>query len=215
MLDVPLPGTAGQFRPVDHDTTFLEGTAMTMVNDLVNPNNGIALSHMSEVIGHIKQMPELAQFQWRAKSRWVNGAHTQTTFKDYTGAGGEQSHRKAFVYDTDHPELFQQSDEGVTPVEFLLHALAGCLTAGIASVAANRGVQLQEVTATLEADHDMQAVLGLAKGQRPGFSAVRVRFDVVGDATSEELAAIVERSRQVSAVFDILTNPTAVTVEIA
>ena len=172
------------------------------------------MEHMVDVIGHIKEAPELAKFQWRATNRWVNGAHSQTTIETYSGAGGEQSHRKPFVYDADHPELFQASDEGVTPPEFLLHALAGCLTAGIASVAASRGVQLDEVSSTIEAGQDLRGTLGIKGGDRVGYDRIAVSFSVEADASPEDIASIVERSTSVSPVFDVLTNGTTVDVTV-
>lgn len=177
-------------------------------------HNGIALEHMVEVRNHITEEPSLAKFQFRARSQWVSGARSRTTFDTFTGAGGEHSHRKTFTYDADHPELFQQTDEAITPPEFVLHALASCLTAGIASVAAARGIRLEEATATLEGDTDLQGILGLGGEVRNGYSQVRVRFAVKGDATSEELRKVVERSVQRSAVFDIISNPTDVVVSV-
>lgn len=187
---------------------------MTTVTAPANPHNGIALEHMVEVRNHISEQPTLAKFQFRAASQWVNGAQCRTTFDTFSGAGGEQAHRKTFTYDADHPELFQQSDEGVTPVEFVLHALASCLTAGIASVAAARGIRLDEATATLEGDADFQGILGLSREVRNGYSQIRVNFTVRGDAPAEELHKVVERSVQRSAVFDIVSNPTDVVVTV-
>jgi uncharacterized OsmC-like protein len=158
--------------------------------------------------------PELAKFQWRARSEWVGGVHTRTTVEDFSGAGGEQSHKKAYTYDADHPEVFAAPDEGSTPVEFVLVGLASCLTAGIASVAANRGITLDSVTSTIEGDMDLQGILGIDKDVRNGYEQIRVRFDVKGDASPEDLEAVVQQSAKRSAVFDIVTNPVPVTIEV-
>lgn len=178
-------------------------------------NNGIAIEHMAAVREHITEVPELGAFQWRARSQWTGGAQNRTTFDTYTGAGGEQAHRKTFTYTSDHPELFQQTDDGVTAPEFLLHALASCLTAGVASVAAARGITLTSVTAELAADMDVRGILGIDREVRNAPSQIRVNFVVAGDASPEELRKVVERSTQRSAVFDALTNGLDVVVDVA
>jgi uncharacterized OsmC-like protein len=177
-------------------------------------NNGIAIEHMAAVREHIAEVPELGSFQWRARSQWAGGAQTRTSFDAFTGAGGEQSHRKTFTYTSDHPELFQQTDDGVTPPEFLLHALAACLTAGVASVAASRGITLTSVTAELAADMDVRGILGLDREVRNAPSQISVSFRVAGDASDEDLRKVVERSTQRSAVFDALTNGLDVVVAV-
>jgi uncharacterized OsmC-like protein len=158
--------------------------------------------------------PDAARFAWRARNRWVNGTHSVTSFDDFYGVGAEQAHRHEFTYDTDHPELFAADDNGVTPVEFLLHALAGCLTAGIASVAANRGVRLNEVTSTLTGEMDLRGIMGIDRGVRNGYSTILVAFDVDGDADAEQLRSLVAQSTARSAVFDVLTNGVNVEIQV-
>jgi uncharacterized OsmC-like protein len=178
------------------------------------PDNGIAIDHLVEVRGHIAEAPELGAFQWRARTQWVNGARCRTSFDTFSGAGGEQAHRKTFTYEADHPELFQQSDEEVTPVEFVLHALGSCITAGIASVGAARGIRVDAATATIEGDMDVRGILGIDREVRNGYSQIRVGFTVRGDAPAEELRKVVRRATERSAVYDIVTNPTDVVVEV-
>jgi uncharacterized OsmC-like protein len=174
--------------------------------------NGIDIEATLGAREAMSQQPEAAAFQWRATSEWVNGTHSRTTIEDFFGVGGEQSHVRPFVYDTDHPEIFAAQDNGVTPVEMVLVGLAGCLTAGIASVAANRAIQLHSVRASLSGDMDLQGILGIDPEVRNGFERIEVRYEIDADATPDEIAAVVAQSQKRSAVFDVITNPTAVDV---
>ena len=177
-------------------------------------DNGVNVEALLGAREHMTEMPALAQFTWRAGCEWVNGTHSRTTVEKFTGAGGEQTHRKAYSVDTDHPELFAAADNGPTPPEMLLIGLAGCLTAGVASVATNRGVQLRSVTATVEADMDLAGILGIDSDVRNGFSGIRVRYDIDADATKTELEGIVAQSQKRSAAFDAIANPTSIVVEV-
>jgi uncharacterized OsmC-like protein len=178
-------------------------------------DNGVDVEAVLGAREALTAAPEGARFQWRARCRWVNGTHSRCTVHDFTGLGGEHTHRTPFVFEGDHPELFAAEDNGATPVEAVLAALAGCLTAGVASVATNRGVQLRSVTAVVEGDQDLRGILGIDPDVRNGYSAVRVRYEIDADASRADIEAIVAQSQKRSAVYDILTNPTAVTVEVA
>jgi uncharacterized OsmC-like protein len=176
--------------------------------------NGVNVAAVLAARDAMTDAPAAAAFQWRATSEWVNGIHTRSEVLDYFGAGEEQTHRQSFVYDTDHPELFAAADNGAAPVEMVLVGLAGCLTGGIAAVATNRGIQLRSVTAVLTGDMDLQGVLGIDPDVRNGFSSVKVRYEIDADASRADIEAIVAQSQKRSAVFDIMTNPTNVTVEV-
>jgi uncharacterized OsmC-like protein len=178
-------------------------------------DNGVNVDALLGAREHMTEVPELAQFQWRADCEWIEGTHSRTTVESFSGAGGEQSHRKPYSVDTDHPEIFAAADNGATPVEMMLSGLAGCLTAGVASVATNRGIQLRSVRATLEGDMDLAGILGIDPDVRNGFSGIRVRYEIDADATKAELEAVVAQSQKRSAVYDVITNPTAVVVEVA
>lgn len=178
-------------------------------------DNGVNVTALLGAREALTGAPELGRFQWRAECEWVNGTHSRTTVEQFGGLGGVQSHKQAYVVDTDHPECFAAPDHGPTPVEMVLAGLAGCLSAGVAAVATNRGVQLRSVKATLEADMDIAGILGIDPDVRNGFSAVRVTYMIDADAPHSELAGIVAQSQKRSAVFDIITNPTAVTVGLA
>ena len=178
-------------------------------------DNGVNVEALLGARAALTETPEAAYFKWRATCQWVKGTHSHSTVQGFFGLGAEQSRNKTFHYDADHPELFAAEDNGATPVEYVLVALASCLTAGIASVAQNRNIQLRSVKATLEAGMDMQGILGIDSEVRNGFDGIRVTFHVDGDATREEIAALVAQSQRRSAVFDIITNPTNVAVEVA
>jgi len=176
------------------------------------PLNGVDTPKLFATIGVVAGQPELARFQFRAQSRWVKGTHSRSTMSGFSGAGGEHSHVAAFKADADHPAVLCGEDNGPTPVEYVLHALASCLTAGIANIAAARGVTLDEVESTVEGDIDLQGILGLSDEVRNGFQAIRISFRVKGDAPEAKLREIVEQSRARSAVYDILTNGVPVAV---
>jgi uncharacterized OsmC-like protein len=186
---------------------------MTMTENSVD--NGVNVEALLGAREAMTGMPAAAAFTWRAGCEWVNGTHSQTTIQKFFGVGDEQSHNEAFVLDTDHPEIFASEDNGVTPVEMVLAGLAGCLTAGVASVAQNRGIQLKSVKATLEGDMNLQGILGIDADVRNGFSGITVRYEIDADATDAEIKAVVAQSQKRSAVYDVITNPTNVTVEVA
>lgn len=178
------------------------------------PMNGVDTPTLFATINAVKGQPELAKFQFRASSRWLKGTHSQSRAEAFTGAGGTHPHTREFKFDVDHPPVLVGAGEGPAPIEYLLYGLAGCLTAGIANIAAARGVQLTEVTATVEGDIDLRAILGISDEVRNGYQKIRVGFKIKGDAPAEKLRAIVEQSRARSAVFDVLTNGTPVEISV-
>ncbi|MEO1059806.1 MAG: OsmC family protein [Actinomycetota bacterium] len=178
-------------------------------------DNGVNVEALLGAREAMTAAPAAAAFTWRAGCEWVRGTHSRTTLDTFFGVGAEQRHDEAFVIDTDHPAIFAAEDHGPTPVEMVLTGLAGCLTAGVASVAQNRGIQLRSVTASLEGEMDLQGILGIDPDVRNGFGAIKVRYEIDADATPEEIRAVVAQSQKRSAVFDAITNPTNVTVEVA
>jgi uncharacterized OsmC-like protein len=177
-------------------------------------DNGVNLQALLDAREALGSEPDLAQFQWRVSSTWKWGTHSQNVVEKFTGLGGEQAHHTTFTYDVDHPEQFASEDIGATPVEYVLVGLAGCLTAGIASIATLREIQLRSVTATLEGDMDLQGTIGVDPTVRNGFNGIRVRYTIDADASQEDLEALVAQSQKRSAVFDIIANPTNVSVEV-
>jgi uncharacterized OsmC-like protein len=162
----------------------------------------------------VKQAPEAAKFQFRAHNEWLSGTHSRGTIADFYGVGEEHAHERTFVFDADHPAVLVGRDQGPTPVEFVLHALAACLTAGLANIAAARRVKLTEVRSTVTGDIDLNGILGLDAAVRNGYEHIAVRFTVKGDAPDEKLREIVEQSRARSAVFDVITGRVPVTIEV-
>jgi uncharacterized OsmC-like protein len=177
-------------------------------------DNGVNVEALLGVREALPGTPEMAQFQWRSTVSWVNGTHSRSDVETFYGFGEEQRHHTTFSYDIDHPLQFASEDKGVTPVEVVLVALGGCLTAGVAAVAQQRSIQLRSVRATLTAEMDLHGILGADPDIRNGFSGVTVSYVIDADATAEEIRALVAQSQKRSAVYDIVTNPTNVTVEV-
>lgn len=175
--------------------------------------NGVDTATLFATLDAVKTAPAAAHFQFRAHSQWVNGTHSRSSISDYFGVGEERSHEREFVFDADHPAVLVGRDNGPTPVEFVLHALASCLTAGVANIAAARKVTLTEVRSTVSGDIDLNGIFGL-QNVRNGYQRVTVKFAISGDAPAEVLREIVEQSRQRSAVFDVITNGVPVDIEV-
>ncbi len=179
------------------------------------PRNGVDTPKLLETIFVVVAgQPELAKFTFRAQNRWISGTHSRSTMHGFHGAGGEHVHKEAFTADADHPAVLVGQDNGPTPVEWVLHALAACLTSGIGNIASARGVTLHEVESTVEGDIDLLGIFGLSEEVRNGYQAIRVSFKVSGEAPAETLREVVEQARTRSAVYDILTNRTPVTVAV-
>jgi uncharacterized OsmC-like protein len=177
--------------------------------------NGVNVEALLGAREALKGAPEAAQFTWRASSTWRHGVESTVTIQNYFGLGQEQNHKEESVFRADHPEIFAATDNAITPIEYLLVGLASCLTAGVASVAENRGIKLRSVDATLEGHHDIRGILGADSDVRNGFNDIKVTFTIDADASKEDIEALVAQSQKRSAVFDALTNPTNVTVEVA
>jgi uncharacterized OsmC-like protein len=178
-------------------------------------DNGVNVDALLGAREALSEAPEAAKFQWRAKCEWVKGTHSRSTVEGFFGLGEEQKHKSQFTFDADHPEVFASEDHGATPVEIVLAGLASCLTAGIASVAQLRDIQLRSVSATVEGGMDVQGILGMDSDVRNGFDGIKVTYKIDADATADEIKAIVAQSQKRSAVFDVVTNPTNVTVEVS
>jgi uncharacterized OsmC-like protein len=177
-------------------------------------DNGVNVQALLEARDALTAAPEAAQFQWRASCTWRRGTHSHSVVEGFGGLGAEQRHRSVYEYDVDHPECFASEDHGATPVEYVLVGLVGCLTAGVAAVAQHREIQLRSVTATIEGDMNVLGILGADPDVRNGFESITVRYDIDADATREDIEALVAQSQKRSAVYDIVTNPTNVTVEV-
>ncbi len=175
--------------------------------------NGVNVQALLDAREALKGAPEAAQFTWRASSKWQHGVHTTIKVKDFFGLGQEQSHKEESVFEADHPEVFAAEDDGITPIEYLIVGLASCLSAGVASVAQLRGIQLHSVEAVVEGHHDIRGILG-DTDVRNGYNDIKVTFHIDADASKEDIEALVAQSQKRSAVFDALSNPTTIDVEV-
>ena len=178
-------------------------------------DNGVDVEFLLGAREMLAEAPEAAQFKWRAKCDWVRGTHSRTSVEGFFGLGEEQNHKSEHTFDADHPEVFSSEDHGATPVEIVLAGLASCLTAGVAAVAQHREIQLNSVSATLEGGMDVQGILGIDSDVRNGFDGIKVTYNIDADASQEDIEALVAQSQKRSAVYDIITNPTNVTVEVS
>ena len=176
------------------------------------PMNGIDTPTLFATIDAVRAQPELAKFQFRATSRWVSGTESQTTMHGFYGAGNELTHIAVYTATGDHPGVLCGADKGPAPVEWVLHALASCLMAGIGNIASARGIKLNKVDATLDGDIDLRSVLGLSKEVRNGYQGVSVSVAIDGDATEDELEQVVMQAKARSAVYDILTNGVPISI---
>src|SRR5580658_5849315 len=199
---VACPGQ-GNVKHLGGESGRTKGHQMTTVTNGVNVQ---ALLDAREVL---KGAPEAAQFTWRASAKWQSGVHSTIKVQSFFGLGEE------WTFQADHPEVFAAEDNGITPIEYLLVGLASCLTGGIASVAENRGIQLRSVESTVEGGHDIRGILGADSDVRNGYNDIKVTFNIDADASRQEIEALVAQSQKRSAVYDALTNPTNVTVEVA
>ena len=189
-----------------HAVTKGEEMAGTLVN------NGVNVDALLAAREALKGAPEAAKFKWRATCKWQNGTHSETKLQNFFGLGQDQKHKTEFSFDADHPEIFASEDLGATPIEYVLVGLASCLTAGIAAVAQNRGIQLRSVEAKLEGSMDIQGILGIDSDVRNGYDDIKVTFKIDADASKKDIEAMVAQSQKRSAVYDCVTNPTNVTV---
>jgi uncharacterized OsmC-like protein len=177
-------------------------------------DNGVNTEALLGAREALSNAPEAAEFTWRAKCSWVRGTHSRTTVDGFSGLGEDHPHRSTFVFDADHPECFASEDHGATPTEYVLAALASCLTAGVAAVAQHRQIQLNTVDATIEGNMNILGILGADPDTRNGFNDITVRFSIDADSSPDDIRALVAQSQKRSAVYDIVTNPTNVTVEV-
>jgi uncharacterized OsmC-like protein len=177
-------------------------------------NNGVNVDALMAAREALKGAPQAARFTWRASCKWQHGTHTNSKVQGFHGLGAEQKHKTEFSFEADHPEVFASEDFGATPVEYVLVALASCLTAGVAAVAQNRGIQLRSVEAKIEGAMDIQGILGIDSDVRNGYDDIKVTFSIDADASRKDIEALVAQSQKRSAVYDIVTNPTNIRVDV-
>ncbi len=187
---------------------------MTMTTD--RRMNGVDTAMLFATLDAVKETPEIAKFQFRAQNTWVSGTHSRSTFKDFFGVTQEMEHKNVTTVESDHPAVLVAEDNAPTPVEYLLHAIAACLTSGLVNIAAARSVPLNSVTSKVEGDIDLLGILGLGGGTvRNGYQAMRVSFEIDADADEATVRELVAQSQRRSAVYDVLTNGTMVDVAVS
>ena len=178
------------------------------------PMNGVDTPTLFATINAVKGQPELAKFRFTATNTWMRGTHSRSRIELFSGAGADHKHTGDVQFDADHPAVLVGKDSAPTPVEFLLHAIASCITAGIGNIAAARGVKLTSVESSVEGDIDLRGILGLSDAVRNGYQQMRVNFRIAGDASPQKLREIVEQAKARSAVYDVLTNGIPVEISI-
>jgi uncharacterized OsmC-like protein len=181
---------------------------------MTSVNNGVNVQALLDAREVLKGAPEAAKFTWRASCKWENGTYSTAKVQGFFGLGQEQSHKTETSFDADHPEIFASEDRGITPIEYVLVGLASCLTAGVAAVAQNRGIQLRSVESKLEGTMDIRGILGIDSEVRNGYDDIKVTFKIDADASKADIEALVAQSQKRSAVYDVITNPVNVTVEV-
>ena len=196
------------FREAVHQAN--RGLTMTMTEC----NNGVNVQALLDAREALKGAPDAAKFTWRASCKWQNGTHSRTNIGGFFGLGEEQKHKTETSFEADHPEIFASEDKGITPIEYVLVGLASCLTAGVAAVAQNRGIQLRSVESKLEGKMDIRGILGVDTDVRNGYDDIKVTFKIDADASKQDIEALVAQSQKRSAVYDVITNPVNVTVEV-
>jgi uncharacterized OsmC-like protein len=192
-----------------------KGTEMTVTTTPRPARNGVDVPTLFATLDAVKDNPAIAAFQFRAQNTWQSGTHSRTVYSDFFGAMQEMQHREATVVESDHPEVLVGTDKAPTPVEYLLHAIAACVTSGVVNIASARGVTLTKVCSTVVGNIDLRGILGLSDQVRNGYQGITVSFEIEGDADEETLRGIVEQSRRRSAVYDVLTNGTSVRIDVA
>jgi uncharacterized OsmC-like protein len=172
--------------------------------------NGVPVAKLRGTIAKLTAEPELAAFAFTAKNTWIEGTGTRSTMDEWYGVGTDHPHAEAFTAEADHPTLGH--GHGPTPHEYVLHALAACIAAGVATTAANRGIELTKIDTVARGDMDVRGILGIDADVRNGFSSITVDVDIEGNASRSDLDALITASAKRSAVFDILTAPTTVLI---
>ena len=177
--------------------------------------NGVDLDRLSGTIDHVSADPALARFQFRARNHWIDGGYSRTTIKDFYGAGQEDTTRtEPFTVDSDEPPVLLGQNRAPNTVEYVLHALAACVSGTIVYHAAARGIALDSLETTIHGDLDLHGFLGLDSNVRPGYEQIRVTIKAAGDFDDDQLAELA-RLTSYSPVRDSVSNPVPVTIEVA
>jgi uncharacterized OsmC-like protein len=176
--------------------------------------NGVSVTNLFGAINAITDNPSISKFNFRAKGKWINGGHNQTTINEFDGACQTHTRSQPFVFDKDEPPVLLGKDLGANPVEYALAALNGCLTTTLIYHAAAQGIKIEEVESTLSGDLDIQGLLGMSEKVRNGYEKIKVTFKVKADASEEKIKELVDLAQKRSPVFDIISHPTPIEVSV-
>jgi uncharacterized OsmC-like protein len=176
--------------------------------------NGVDVQALFDTIKAVKENTCIAAFKFRNSNKWVDGGENRSVINEYYGAMQEHARVQPFIMTNDEPPVLLGTDRGPNPVEYVLHALAGCLTTSLVYHAAARGIRVEEVETRFEGDLDLRGFLGISDEVRNGYQEIRVVFDVKADASEETIGDLVEMARKFSPVFDIVSHGTPVKVSI-
>ena len=175
--------------------------------------NGVDVDRLSETIDAINKDPGIAAFRFRATNHWDNGGHNTTTIHDFYGARQQLVHKHDFHLHADEPPMLLGKDEGANPVEFVLTALAGCLTTSLVYQAAARGIRIRSVESELEGELDLRGFLGMSDQVRNGYNSICVKFRIDADTDQATIDTLIQLAQERSPVFDIISNPVDVLVK--
>jgi uncharacterized OsmC-like protein len=176
--------------------------------------NGVNVSKLFETVGVIKEKPDIAKFNFKAKGRWINGGHNRTTINEFYGACQNFKRSESFVFEKDEPPVLLGEDHGANPVEYVFAALDGCLTTSLIYHAAAQGIKIDEVETSFSGNLDLHGFLGLNENIRNGYEKIKVEFKIKADAPKEKLQELVQLAQKRSPVFDIVSHPTPVEVSL-
>ena len=187
-------------------------TARQMAMQQPTEMNGLNVQAAYDTIGAIKADPSLARFQFRARNQWIDGGENRSTIRDFYGAGREDDSRTtAFEFVNGEPPVLLGHNEGANPVEFLLHALAGCVTTTFVLHAMARGIAIGSLSTEIEGNLDVRGLLALADVP-PGYESIRVAINVEADCSDEELDALIAFAQAHSPLCNTICRPVPVVV---
>ena len=187
---------------------------LTSMKEKNNTRNGVNVDDLFDTIDSVKKNPVIAKFKFRANNEWFDGGHNRTTIKDFYGIQKDHKHEATFKLDADEPPLLLGTGNGPNPVEYLLTALAACVTTSLVYHAAAKGIVLKSVESRMDGDIDLRGFLGISKDVRKGYQGIRMYFKIDADVPQDQLEELVRLGPTYSPVFDSVTNGVPVTVEL-
>ncbi len=185
-----------------------------MSNQNNTTRNGLNLEQMVQTIDAIKSTPSLGEFEFRARNQWVSGGENRSTIQGFFGAGSEdESRSEPFIFTNGEPPILLGNNEGANPVEFLLHALAGCVTTTTVLHATARGIQIQKLSTELVGNIDVKGLLALDDNAQVGYESIRIKLDIEADCSDEEIDELLSFAKDHSPVCNTVCKPVPVTLE--